>query len=75
MEVGRQQDPKGGDVSEAEEELEGEGEEDVKEAIEIKLLRVVLGSSSRPKLEISNYDGNLKYENLLDYVSEMKKYF
>ena len=75
VEVGRQRDPKGGDVSEAEEELEEEGVAHVKEVAEIKLLRVVLGSSSRPELEISIYNGSLKYENLLDYISEMKKYF
>jgi len=45
MEVGRQQDPEGGDVSEDEEELEEEGETPVEEATEIKLLRTILGSS------------------------------
>lgn len=75
MEVGRQRDPKGRDVSEAEEELEEEGVAHVKEDVEIKLLRVVLGSSSRPELEISIYDGSLKYEDLLAYISEMKIYF
>jgi len=75
MEVGRQRDPKGGDVSEAEEELEEERATPVEEAAEVKLLRVVLGSSSRPKPEISIYDGSLKDKNVLDWISEMDKYF
>lgn len=75
MEVGRQRDPEGVDVSEVEKELEEEGETPVEEVVGIKLLRVVLGSSSRPKPEISIYDGSLKDENLLDWISEMEKYF
>ena len=75
MEVERQWDPEGGDVSESEEELEEEGSAPIEESAEIKLLRAVLGSSSRPKPEISIYDGSLKDENLLDWISEMDKYF
>ena len=39
------------------------------------MLRAVLGSSSRLKLEISIYDGSLKDENLIDWINEMDKYF
>lgn len=34
-----------------------------------------MGSSSRPKPEISIYDGSLKDENLLYWISEMDRYF
>ena len=75
MEVGRQRDPEGGDISDAEEELEEEGAAPVEEVVEINLLREVLGSSLRPKTEISIYDDSLKDDNLLDWISEMEKYF
>lgn len=74
MEVGRQCDLEGGEVSGAKEELEG-GALPMEEASEIKLLTIVLDSSSRPNPEISIYDGNLKYGNLLDWINEMDKYF
>lgn len=75
MEARRQRDPEGEDVSEAEEETEEEGATPVEEAVEIKLLKAVLGSSSRPKPEISSYDGSLKAKNLIDWINEMDKYF
>ena len=42
---------------------------------EVRLLRAVLGSSFRPNLELYIYNGSLKDENLIDWVSEMDKYF
>jgi hypothetical protein len=39
------------------------------------LLRSVLGSSSRPKPELSTYDGSLTDENLIDWISDLDKYF
>jgi len=38
-------------------------------------LRLVLLASSKPKPEISNYDGSLSTEVLLDSISEVEKYF
>lgn len=35
----------------------------------------MLGSSSRPKLELSTYDGNLTTESFIDWMSELDKYF
>ena len=32
-------------------------------------------ASSKPKTEISNYDGSLSAEVLLDWISELDKYF
>ena len=34
-----------------------------------------MGSSLRPNPELSIYDGSLKVENLIDWISEMGKYF
>lgn len=75
MEVGIQWDPKCVDVSEPEEEFEEEATTPIEEVAKIKLLSAVLGSSSMPKSKISIYDGSLKDENLLDWISEMDKYF
>ena len=71
MEMGRQRDPEGGDISEPDEALE-EGEA---VPAEVRLLRELLGSSSRTNLELSIYDGSLKVEKLIDYINTMDKYF
>ena len=66
IEAGRQQDPMAGDVGEPKEEAEEEEAAPVEEIAEVRLLRAVLGSSSRPKPELSTYDGSLTLENLID---------
>lgn len=45
------------------------------EGLEIRLLRSVLLASSKPKPKIPNYDGSLSTEVLLDWISELDKYF
>ena len=69
--MGIQQDPKVGDISEPNEVPKEE------EAVptEVRFLRALLGSSFRPKPELSIYDDSLKAENLIDWISEMDKYF
>lgn len=39
------------------------------EGLEIRLLRFALLASSKLKLELSNYDGSLSTEVLLDWIS------
>ena len=73
VEAGRRRDPELGDTSEEEVMTAAEGS-DV-EAPELRLLRQVLMASSKPKTEISNYDGSLSAEVLLDWISELDKYF
>eukprot|EP00253_Pinus_taeda_P018878 PITA_18878 len=73
VEAGRRRDPELGDDSEDEAATATEGSEE--EAPEIRLLRLVLLASSKPKPEISNYDGSLSADVLLDWVSELDKYF
>lgn len=41
----------------------------------MRLLRSVLLASSKPKPEFPNYDGSLSTEVLLDWISELDKYF
>lgn len=45
------------------------------EDLKVKLLKSVLSSSSRPKHELSTYDGNLVAKNLMDWINELDKYF
>lgn len=73
MEVGRHRDPEGGDDSEEEVAATTDGLDE--EGSKIKLLRSVLLASSKLKLELSNYDGSLSMKLLLDWISELDKYF
>ena len=73
VEARRRRDPELGDDSE-EEAVTATNRSD-EEALELRLLRSVLLANSKPKPEISNYDGNLSANVLLDWVSELDKYF
>ncbi len=73
MEVGRRRDPEIGDESEQELEAAADGPEG--ESTKMRLLRSVLVASSKPKLELPTYDNSLFIEVLLDWISEMDKYF
>lgn len=73
MELGRHRDPEGGDGSEEEVTATTGGLNE--EGTEIKLLRSVLLASSKPKPELLNYDGSLSTKLLLDWISELDKYF
>jgi len=64
-EVGRR-DPEAGDFSEAELESEVEAEERTEEDIGMKILKAVIGASSKPRIEIAAYDGGLNPEELVD---------
>ena len=70
-EAGRR-DPEAGDVSEA--EVEPEAEERT-EDIGVKLLKAVIGASSKPRVEIAAYNGGLNPEELVDWVNSMAKHF
>eukprot|EP00253_Pinus_taeda_P031584 PITA_31584 len=73
VEAGRRRDPEMGDVSEEEVEVAADGPEG--DSPEVKLLKFVLLSNSRPKLELRTYDGSLSIDVVLDWISEMDKYF
>jgi hypothetical protein len=64
-----------GDVSDREEESpEGEAEPE-EENVEVILVRAIMGVSSRPKMEVPMYEGNLNVDELMDWISAMDKYF
>ena len=75
MELGRHREPDLGDVSDP----EGEGNEQEEEAapgsVEMKMLRSVLGTSSRPKPSLSAYDENISTKGLIDWIGELDRYF
>eukprot|EP00253_Pinus_taeda_P022922 PITA_22922 len=73
VEAGRRRDPELGDDSEVEAVAATDGLDE--EAPELRLLRSILLASSKPKTEISNYDGSLSADILLDWISELDKYF
>ena len=75
MELGRHREPNLGDVSDPEEEGNEQEEEAAPESVEMKMLRFVLGSNSRPKPSLSTYDGNLSAEGLIDWIGKLDKYF
>lgn len=64
VEAGRQRDPELGDDTEEEAVTATDGSDE--EAPKLRLLRSVLLASSKPKTEISNYDGSLSADVLLD---------
>ena len=73
IEGGRWRDTELGDDSEYEAATVSDGSEE--EAPELRLLWLVVLASSKPKPEIHNYDGSLSGDVLLDWVSELDKYF
>eukprot|EP00253_Pinus_taeda_P034054 PITA_34054 len=73
VEAGRRRDLEIGDNSE--EETEGAADGPEGESVEVRLLRSVLVATSKPKPKLLTYDGSLSIEVLLDWISEMDKYF
>ena len=47
----------------------------MQETPELRYFRSILGANSRPKPKFSTYDGILIAEHLIDYITEMDKYF
>ena len=73
VEAGRRRDPKDRDDSEEENIAMTDGSNE--KGPEIKLLRSNFLASSKPRPELSNYDGSFSTEALLDRIIEPNKYF
>ena len=41
----------------------------------MKLLKVIIGASSKPRIEIAAYDGGLNPEELVEWINSMDKHF
>ena len=70
IEGGHQRDPE--DVSEPEAKEE---EENVELTPDMRFFKSVLGSTSKPRLEVSASAGGLNLEELIDWINEMNKCF
>ena len=66
MREARRRDPEAGDVIEVETESKVEAEERTEEDIGMKILKAVIGASSKPRIEIDAYDGGLIPGELVD---------
>ena len=47
----------------------------MQETPELRYFRSILGATSRLKPDLSTYDGSLIAEHLIDWISELDKYF
>ena len=63
-----------GDVSEPEIESP-EVEEHIAITLEMIFLKSVLGSSSKPRLEVQIYQGSLNPKELIEWINDMEKFF
>ena len=75
METDRRRDREAGDVSEPEDEEQREEAKPMQETPELRYFRLILGATSRPKPEFSTHDGSLNAEHLIEWISELDKYF
>ena len=73
VEAGRRRDLEGEDDGDEEAAKTTYGSDG--EGPELRMLRSILLSSSKPKHELSTYDGILSAKVLLDWISELNKYF
>ena len=60
-----------GDDSESKVEGGDQEEDATPETTEMKLLRSMLGSNSRKKPSLSNYDGNFSTKGMIDWIGEL----
>ena len=47
----------------------------MQETPKLRYFRSILGATSRSRLEFPTYDGSLVAEHLIDWISELDKYF
>lgn len=71
---GTRRDPEASDVSEVELEGEPKVEDETKDNV-VRLLKAVIGASSKPRLEIVAYNGGLNPEELVDCINTVDKHF
>ena len=74
VEMGNQGDAGDGDVSEPKAEAT-EKEESAEVTPEMRFFKLVLGSTSKPRLEGLVYTVGLNLEELIDWINDMDKFF
>ena len=75
MEMDRWRDLEAGDISEPEDEGQREEDAPMQETPELRYFRSIMGATSRPRSELSTYDGSLIAEHLIGWINELDKYF
>ena len=60
------------DTSDEEESSEDKQEEVAKE---VKVMKMMIRSSNRPRVEVPMYEGNLNVEELINQIDALSKYF
>ena len=69
-----------GDESEEDEEeeeigQEGEGEGEVLNQVEERIFRAITKFGKRPRIDVGVFSGNLKPDELIDWINELEEYF
>ena len=56
---------------------EEESSEDEREEVaeEVKVLKMLMKASNRPRVEVPMYEGNLNVEEIMDQINALNKYF
>ena len=62
------------DDSDEEAEFES-SEEEEEDPEEVKILKMLMKTSGRPRIEVPMYSGNLNVEELMDWINALSKYF
>lgn len=62
-------------VNDREEELLEDEVQPIEEGAKVKLLRSILLTSYRPRIEVPMYDGNLNVEELINQINALDNYF
>ena len=75
METDRGRDLEAGDISEPEDEEKREEGAPMQETPELRYFISIIGATSRLEPEFPTYDGSLIIEHLIDWISELDKYF
>ena len=61
---------------ESNEEVESESfEEEEEDPEEVKIMKILMKTSGRPRIEVPMYSGNLNVEELMDWINDLNKYF
>ena len=68
-----------GDKSEEDQEEEireeGKGEEGIFNQVEERIFRVITKFGKRPAIDVGVFSGNLKLDELIDWINELEEYF
>ena len=50
-------------------------EEEEEDPAEVKIMKMLMKTSGKPRIEVPMYSGNLNVEELMDWINALNKYF